>query len=106
MNTSYSKYNMSIKINSELSRNETIMVYWSISDENFDVREEGDWDDITEDNLIGIYTSWITTAEVLADCDDFLIELDSHDVDWPDVDQTRLAAIGQNGNDGLVYENE
>jgi len=106
MNTSYSKYNMSIKINSELAQNENIIVYWSLEDENFNVRADGDWDDIDEDNLIGAYTTWITTAEVLADCDAFLNELDALDVDWPDVDQTRLAAIGQNGNDGLAYDNE
>ena len=99
MDKSYSKHNLSIKINAALI-NGSIVVFWT--GRTFDVHLESAWTGNME-NVVGVYDIFCTTTDIVADTDFYLKELNLRE--WTDdVDQERLDVIAQNGNTGEHYK--
>tara|TARA_R110002096_G_scaffold320069_1_gene514171 strand:- start:45 stop:335 length:291 start_codon:yes stop_codon:yes gene_type:complete len=96
MNKSYSKYNLSIKINAALIDG-TIIVFWT--GRTFDVCLESLWAGNME-NVVGVYDIFCPTSEIISDADFYMARINSKE--WPD--ESRIDAIGQNGNTGEHYK--
>lgn len=97
MDKSYSKYNLTVAINSILTHSDVI-VYWD--GEGFQAVVDDGTYPLHTSNLLGKYSTWATNKDILADADFFMKEL--NEVVWPE-ETERLDAIGQNGNTGEHY---
>jgi len=98
MDKSYSKYNLGVDINAVLIHSD-VLVYWD--GEGFQaVADKGSYDGLNTNNMVGTYSAWSTTNDILSDTDFFIKEFNAKA--WPE-NTGRMDVIGQNGNTGESY---
>ena len=102
MKRTFSVYKTRIVINNAFATAKTgaIIVYWPHNQESFIAIDLSEAADANSKNTVGTYDSWAVTSDILSDCQEFLDDLSNEPV-WPD--ESRINAIGQNGNTGEHY---